>query len=734
MSDRGPRILGLAVFAMGVSAFVTQVTLMREMLGALSGNELVLGIVLGSWMLLTGLGAWLGRAACRLSQPLDPLIAGQLLIAALPIVGVFLLRVLWNHVFVRGAAVGVTESVLVSLVLLAPYCLVTGVLLTLVCQILGQSDGAAGIGQVYLFDSLGGIAGGIAASFVLVWWFNSFGLLYWPAAVNLLAAITLAWGFRRRVMLVLSCTAAAGLAVLVAGCDLDDISTRWQYPGQQVEYRGHSPYGRLVVTRSGSQYNFIENGVVLFSTRNAEGVEETVHYAMAQRPDARRVLLLSGGVSGTAQEILKYPVEAVDYVELDPLVLDVARRLLPDSLADPRIHVIQTDGRRFVHQATERYDVAIVDVPEPSTFQLNRFYTREFLAQIAARLQPGGVVSFSLGRYDDYVSREQARLISTMVHTLRREFAEVLMLPGGRLFFLASDGPLTSDIAAQLEAHGIATRLVNRHYLRGTLTPDRLADLRRAVADNAPVNEDFNPVLYYYRLLHWMNQFQVRFGFLEATLLVILAVYLVRIRPVPLVIFAGGFTASAMEIVLLMGYQILYGSTYQQMSVIVTMFMIGLGVGAWLMNGRKRSEGGGDAERAGETTSRPRVAAFQGRRELAWLQGVIAAVALGVPLLLVGLGYLDRHCPGLGWVGQVVIPLTTLGLATAVGMEFPLAAKINFRSASATAAGLYTADYVGAALGALLVSTLLIPALGVVGVSILTLGLSGVSIAVLWWK
>ena len=43
---------------------------------------------------------------------------------------------------------------------------------------------------------------------------------------------------------------------------------------------------------------------------------------MAQRPDARRVLLVSGGASGTALEVLKYPVDAVDYVELDPLILD----------------------------------------------------------------------------------------------------------------------------------------------------------------------------------------------------------------------------------------------------------------------------------------------------------------------------------------------------------------------------------------------------------------------------
>ena len=84
-----------------------------------------------------------------------------------------------------------------------------------------------------------------------------------------------------------------------------------------------------MVTQAAGQLNFIENGVPLFSTENVGRVEETVHYAMAQRPNARRVLLISGGVSGTACEMLKYPVEAVDYVELDPLILRVARRICP---------------------------------------------------------------------------------------------------------------------------------------------------------------------------------------------------------------------------------------------------------------------------------------------------------------------------------------------------------------------------------------------------------------------
>ena len=81
-------------------------TLMRELLGAFSGNELVFGIVLGNWMLLTGLGSYLGKTASRLACPVAVLVAAQAAVALLPVADVFLLRTVRDVVFVRGAEVG----------------------------------------------------------------------------------------------------------------------------------------------------------------------------------------------------------------------------------------------------------------------------------------------------------------------------------------------------------------------------------------------------------------------------------------------------------------------------------------------------------------------------------------------------------------------------------------------------------------------------------------------------
>jgi spermidine synthase len=725
VAGRGRWILFLSICCLGVSAFITQLTLMRELLSVFAGNELIFGIVLGNWLLLTGVGSALGKTASRLRRPVVVLISAQILVAVLPIADVFLVRALRNVVFIRGAEVGVTETVISCFVLLAPYCLTAGYLLTLSCLILASRRDAASIGQVYFLDNVGDVLGGILFSFILVNFLNHFGMLYVPAMLNLVFAALVAWLFRKRILLAITVVLTGALVGLILFANLDKTSTDIQYAGQHVVCRDNSPYGSLVVTESAGQYDFIENGVPLFSTHDVEAVEETVHYAMVQRPAARRVLLISGGVSGTAREILKYPVAAVDYVELDPMIIDVARQYanLAQNLNDRRIHLFNTDGRLFVKQTSQRYDVVIVDVPDPSTSQINRFYTREFFDEVKGVLNPDGVLAFSLGRYENYLRPELAKVVGVADRTLKQVFQNVQIIPGGRIFFLASDGKLSTDIAARLKRAGIVNRWVNGDYLRGVLTPDRMADIRRAISADLPVNEDFNPVLYYYHLRDWISQFGFRFGMLEGMLLLVLVVYLLRIRPVSLAIFTTGFAASALEVVLLVGFQILYGCVYHRVGLIVTMFMLGLGIGSFTMN---------------------RLLWRLGRRDLAKLEVAVAAYAVCVPAVLIGLDGLGGTAAAVA--SQVVVPLLAMILAVLVGMEFPLAGKAvlaakdggadqgpDSRAVTSTAARLYTADYVGAALGALLVSTLLIPLFGVIAVCLLAAGLnltSGVVILV----
>jgi spermidine synthase len=712
LPDRTRRLVLLAVGGLGATAIMAQLALLRELVSAFSGNELVFGVALGSWLLLTGIGAWLGRLATARLPPEPVIVAGLAAAAVLPLAQVAAVRVLRDVVFTRGAAVGVPETVLGCTAVLLPFCLLAGGLFPVACALLARNAGSASLGRVYVAETLGGIAGGAAFSFFLVPQFDHLALLVAPAVGNLIVAAALAWHFGRRLLLTAVAVVAAGLAVHAVLIDADEVTTALQHWPREPVWRSNSPYGRLVVTRDAGQLTFFENGVPVLATPNVEQVEETVHYAMSQRPDAREVLLIAGGIGGSAREILRYGAARVTYVELDPQIVAAGRRFLPENLAEPRIEVVAGDGRRYVAQTARRFDVVIVAVPDPSTAQLNRFYTAEFFATTARVLRPGGVLALGVGRYENYVSPKLGRLLAATHATLRLAFAHVRLVPGGRVYFLASNGPLTLDIAARLEALGLATKLVNRHYLEAMLTPDRLADLDRAVAHAAEINTDFNPVLYFRHLRHWLDQFAARGWALGGLLATVLAVYLWRQRPVPRVLFASGFAASALEIVLLAVYQALYGSVYRQVGLIVTTFMAGLAIGAWLVNRRL------------ERLSRP-------GRALMWLAlGLVGTAAL-LPFVLRQLGNLDAAC-ATDAVGQGVVLAITFGLAALVGAQFPLAAATDRAPTVANAARLYTADLVGASFGALLVSALLIPLAGITAVCLLTAGLNLAAAALAW--
>jgi spermidine synthase len=805
-----------ALAGLGMASVMTQLALMRELLCTFAGNEMVLGIALGLWLLLTGLGTSLGRTADKLRNPLAVLFTAQIFIAVIPLAQVFAVRALRNVVFVRGAEVGVTGTVLSAAVLLLPFCIVAGYMLTLACSILNRSDDMSSAGRVYVADSLGSVAGGALFSFVLVRFLDHIALLAVPALLNLAAAawlgragrqgnflsmnrssrresaLTLLWirwsgltsaatnPLLREIFIL---TLVAGIAAFVWLVHADALSTALQFPGQNVLFRANSPYGRLVVTESGGETNFIENGIAVVSTPNVEQVEEAAHYAMAQRPDARRVLLVSGSVAGVAKEILKYNVAGVDCVELDPLVIETGRRFLPEHFADPRIHVIATDARQFVRQTgaaltrwgettgeplfrrnltgtngsrvrsphrleadensfTNRYDVVILALPDPSTAQLNRFFTVEFFSGVKRVLADGGVLSFALGRYENYVSPELAQLLASADRSLQQSFANILVLPGGRVFFLASDGPLHGDIAARIEAQGVPTKLVNRHYLNAMLTTDRMADIQRAVSQSAALNRDFSPMLYFYHLRHWMSQFTFGFGALQAVLLLLLLVYLIRLRGPALVLFASGFAGSALEIVLLLAFQVLCGSVYHQVGVIVTVFMVGLAVGAVWANRKAFVFSGGvnlgvrsSAFRRSGAKEPPEGGTPNQRqaKHLAYLAFALAGYAILLPLLLPLLNRMGGTAASLQAI-KAVIALLTLLLAVLVGAQFPLANRLQFDGTATGVSRLYTADFVGASLGALLASTLLIPLMGVNGVCLLTAALNALAGGVLFWR
>ena len=198
-------------------------------------------------------------------------------------------------------------------------------------------------------------------------------------------------------------TAGAGLP------RLDAVSVARSWSGFKLLAVRNSAYGNLAVVDNGGSRSLYENGLVLFTAPDPAAAEEAVHYALLAHPAPRRVLLIGGGVNGSLAQALQHPsVQDIDYVEIDPAVLDLSRLYFPEFwnpiAADPRVRVHVTDGRWFLKAGSGRYDVIIVNLPDPQTAQLNRFYTLEFFAQAARRLAVSGVLALQLSGSEDYPS------------------------------------------------------------------------------------------------------------------------------------------------------------------------------------------------------------------------------------------------------------------------------------------------------------------------------------------
>ncbi|MFA4944622.1 MAG: fused MFS/spermidine synthase [Lentisphaeria bacterium] len=703
-----PRWLaGLAAAALGFTAVLAQLTLFRELLGAFAGNELVLGVLLANWLFAGGAGAAAARLLIpRLKRPAAWLAIGLAAAALLPATQALALRALRNHVILPGTAAGVGTVFTLSLGVLLPYCLLDGFLIPLAAAVAragaAASDEPRAARQIYAADCAGSVAGGLLFTFLLVTWLEPLTGLAIPLALDLGVALAVGWhgcGLRSRTVAALTAAFAVAAAVILPR--LAALSTDWLYPGERVVARIPSAYESLVVTQAAGRHAVYGNGIALYATDFPEAAEETAHLPLAQRLDAQAVLLVGGGVEGVDRELLKHQLRSLDCLEVDPALVGLADRFISGPAADPRRRRLLVDGRLWLNQgaAGRRYDVVIFDLPPPDTLQSNRFYTAEAFAAAKAVLTPGGVLALPIGEYYNYIGPDLAALLACGRATAQTAFRNVRLLPAGQILLLASDGELTAEIGGRLAQARIPVRLLTRHYLDTMLAPDRLADLERAAAAAAPVNRDFQPFLFRLHLRHWLG----RAGGGRALLLpaglaaVLCLACLFWQRPAGRLIFATGFTASSLSVVLLLGLQTLFGALYRQVGLVVTLFMAGLAAGAWAV----------ERGAAGK------------RREWLLLPGAGIALALAAAALPWGL----RASAALGglatagaWAGQALLALAAFALGGLTGAQFPLAVR---REAEQGAGGatprLYAADLLGASLGALLAGTLLIPTLGLAG-------------------
>lgn len=681
--------LYLPLFTLGMTSISVQVIILRKFLDVFYGNELIIGILLANWMILTGAGAWAGRFLQSGEKGRFYRGISFLLLALLPLLTVPAIvagRVLF---FPTGSMIGLMNIFLFSFLIQAPLCLVSGWLFPSLTNRLVPADDFT-LSRSYLAESLGSFSGAMIFNVLLLFLLPGWAILYLLFLVNLYQA----WAQLKSPANRKSIFYFAGLFILVplllVLISPSEKLNSLLYKGQQVLAEKESPYGNIVITRLAGQLNFYENGLPFSASNDIINREEAVHYAMLQHKDPKKVLLISGGLSGQVQEILKYPVDRIDYLEVNPWIIRMGRqfKLLP---SDPRLRVIIQDARLFLKKSREQYDIVLIQLPDPVTAQLNRYFTYEFFREIQKNLTPQAVISLSLRSTADFMNPLSANINSLIYNSLYYNFKHILIVPGTRNYYLASDAELTLKLASLAEQRNIKTDYINAAYLQDDLLEQRNKSIQQKIDGSAGLNRDFHPRAYFEETRLWLLAFKTPWWIPGIILLILLVVYLIRIRREQISLFVTGFTASSLSFLLMMSFQALYGYVYLMAGVLVALFMLGLAIGSLVYPALWKS---GNAPSP------------------AWNQIYLGVFVILLMMFLLKYKSLSSS-PGM--ISAIFLTFSLLcGFFT--GMQFSGVATASEVSPGMLATRIYSADLAGSALGMLLTAALFFPMAGMVWV------------------
>ncbi|YCM46324.1 polyamine aminopropyltransferase [Verrucomicrobiaceae bacterium 227] len=427
-------ILGLTIFVMGGCGIAYEYSLSKVSSDLLGNSVQQWAVVIAVMLFFMGVGAEIQQ---RLPDRwmVDTLAGSQILLALLGGFGPLFL--------IQTFAYFPLHFSLVHYGLISICGLLIGLEIPLITRLNEalMPEMRQNIGKVLRMDYAGALLGGLFWTFLLIPRFTITQTALILAIITLLGAFACLWIFRRQAQRPLLWTILlAGVMALTGFGFLK--SGNWAFHAEQSLYRDQviyaktSPYQRIVLTesRSGNLRCYI-NGHLQFSEDDEFIYHELLtHPAMALNPRGERILILGGGDGLALREVLKYPsVKEVTLVDLDPVMTEMAatqkdvvrinqgalsdhrltlktipaessgetteiaipngnERFLSESRKLPKVELVHQDASRYVAETQGKFDVVILDFPDPSSPGLAKLYGLSFYGQLHGILRENGII------------------------------------------------------------------------------------------------------------------------------------------------------------------------------------------------------------------------------------------------------------------------------------------------------------------------------------------------------
>jgi spermidine synthase len=281
------------------------------------------------------------------------------------------------------------------------------------------------IGKIYAVSTLGAIIGTFATGFLLISWMGTRSIILTMGIILILAALFSGALFKTR-------KAIAVFVIIAAPCIWGVYAFAFKIPLRENTYfYKESDYYtiKLMTTTSSDQKtslkamvldNLIHSYVCLEDPLHIEYEYERIYSDVLKwkfKKDENFKSLTIGGGGYTFPRYMEvvYPKAQIDVVEIDPEVTNIVYKHLGLS-ADTRIKSFNTDGRWFVMNCKEKYDLIFTDAYNDLSIPYH-LTTKEFVAQLKSILSPDGLIMSNI--IDNF---QVGAFLPSYIRTLREVF------------------------------------------------------------------------------------------------------------------------------------------------------------------------------------------------------------------------------------------------------------------------------------------------------------------------
>jgi spermidine synthase len=733
---------GLLIFSYGLFTIAAQALLFRDFLTTFEGSDISVGIFFGSWFLWVGLGALLVYKVGTFSEKLLANIE-FLFLCYLPAFIAELVLIIQARELAgieSYALLPIKTIVFLSIVVIAPVSIITGMLFPIACRWVQREDELA-VSRVYIIEAAGSFLGGLGTTLLL-------GVGVSSARIFFILAFVVSFSFffvrlaKLKKLVSAERRAVAGwvwafVPICICVCLIAGVDKKLSQQLQIIKWEKLLPKDALKGSFQTAQAEYlygvyqdqwvaVREGSTCETLPDKSSAGRIAAIGLCQNPDAKRVLVIGSGL-GLCYEFLHLKqIEKVTWAHSDSEYVREVGNFIPLKfrIDDERLHLLSGDVRSLLVDEKQYYDLVILNLPDATSSVLNRYYTLEFYRQVKDALRPGGVLAIRIAGGENIMGTELINLGASTKLTLQKVFSQLVLTPGDDTWFIASDsGKLSGDpgsLRDRFAAIKGSASVFPPEALLSVYLPDRAAIAMENYSgadlpERLLINRDSRPLTHLYSLLLAAKQsgapgtkfvkYLVSAGVL-AFVVPILVFIVLRIVYCVLrithdasrithdessfdssfLVFSTGWVGIGVMIVLMYLYQTYFGSLYLYIGVISSVFMAGLSVGAILIR-----------------------YLLLDKRKIQPQILLLAAILVHTLILAAIIFW-----PGEQWTHRsFTVAFFLCGLCT--GSYFPLAARqladSAFESGQA-GSKLETADHIGASAGGLLTSLALVPVLG----------------------